>query len=319
MTAGIWMLIFSLFIPVVCSAVTSPDSSDIDTARILTKKGVELERSGKYDQSVSSYTSAIRSYPSYSSAWSGLGSVLTRLGRYQESLSSLDQAVALDPRNAVVWYDRGVVLQQLQRYEQAKSDIDESLKISPNNSHSLARLGEVQLSLGDVEGALKSFQRSVDVNPSDGSAFAGLGEALFRLSDFDKAENATITSLNLYPENVRAWMVMADISHAKGKEDWAAYYKQTAEDIAVSGLTMPEYAKALSVHRIFAYDRALPLYDSAVLKYPDKSVIWAGRGEVLKNLGRYEESLKSYDRAVELSPQNENLMIHRDFVKGLIR
>ncbi|MFH0966730.1 MAG: tetratricopeptide repeat protein [Methanobacteriota archaeon] len=319
MFAGIWLLIFSLFIPAVCCIMVSPDSSDIDTARILAKKAVEYEESGMHDLAISSYSSALRSYPRYADAWSGMGSVLSRLGRYKEALIALDQAIALDPRDSVAWYSRGVVLQHLQRYEQARQDIDESLRISPNNSFALARLGEVQLSLGDFEGALRSFHASASVDPSDGSAFAGLGEAFYHLNDYSNAKNATIMALDLYPDNLRAWQVMADIADAEGKTDWAAYYRRTAVDIVVYGLTMPEYAKALALERAFLYTRSLFAYDNAIQKYPNVAIIRVSKGEVLKKLGRYDKALQSYNQAVELDPQNADIRLQRDQMKEMIQ
>jgi len=319
MFAGIWLLILSLFIPVVCGSSASPDSSDIDTARIWTKKAAEYEMSGMYDQSISAYTSAVRSYPRYTDAWSGMGSVLSRIGRYREALAALDQAVALDKRDAVALYNRGVVLQRLERYEQGGQDLAESLRLSPNNSHALARLGEVQLSLKDSNGALKSFQASASLDPSDGSAYAGLAEALYRSGAYAEAKNATLEALNLYPDNLRAWQVMADIAQAEEKGDWAAYYRRTAEDIAEYGLTMPDYAKALALQRAFQYERSLSAYDRAIRKYPGQAIIRVGRGEVLKSLGRYEEALLSYNQAIGIDPQNTDIRVQSNLVRRKIR
>ena len=320
MFTGILLLMVSHLLPAVSSSTASSDLlSDIDSARILTKKAVGYEGSGMDELALSEYMSAVHVYPRYAEAWSGMGLVLSHLGRYREALTALDQAVVLDPHDSMAWYYRGVVLQRLQRFDEAKMNLDESLRISPNNSHTLGILGEVQLSLGDDEGSLKSFTSAVSVDPSDGSAFAGLGEALYRINNLQEAKNSTMMAFDLYPDNLRAWRVMAEISQAEGKDDWSSYYRQTADDIARYGFTMPVYAKAMALQRLFEYERALPAYDSAIRQYPKESVIWEGRGEVLKSLGRFEESLRSYDQAVLLNPQNEALRMQRDMIQGLNR
>lgn len=304
-------------LPVVWGDTTPPDFTALDAARIWTKKAVEYENTGMYNQAVDAYYSAVQEYPAYSEGWSGMGSVLIRLGRYREALIALDQAIALDPRDSVAWYHRGVALGDLQRYAEARESLDKSLQISPNNSQALIQLGDVDLNLGEYQKALNSFTTAVSVDPTDGSAYAGLGQAQYLGKNLTEAENSTRTALSLYPDNLQAWKTMADIAREQGKSDWSDYYHRTAEEIGRYGVTMPEYAKALALQRMFAYDRSLPVYDSAIRQYPKEPMIWTGRGEVLKYLGRFDDSLRSYEQAVLLDPQNVQLRMQRDLIAGL--
>ena len=272
-----------------------------------------------YEQALSAYRSAITSHPSYSDAWSGLGSVLIHTGRYKEALEALEMAISLNQQDSGVWYNRGIVLQRLNRLNEAKSSLNEALRLNPNSTQALTSLGEVLIPLNDTFGARESFKRAIDIDPLDGSAYGGLGEVLLLQSDYSLAENVTFRALELYPGNIRAWEVRAEIARARGEEDWAAYYGRTADEIRQYSLNMPQYAKALALHRLFVYDRALDAYDQAIAAYPDEYYIWAGRGDVLKELGRLEDSLQSYDKAVLLNPTDENLRVQQRSVKGMIR
>jgi tetratricopeptide (TPR) repeat protein len=313
------ILFVSLYISPICGA-SSPSGalSGMDLARILVKKAVAYEQSGLYEEAEAACRAAIIAFPLYADSYTVLGLVLSRSGQYRESLLAFDRAIILDSRDSRAWYYRGVAFQRLHRYDEAKRDFDYALMLNPTDTRALVSLGEVLLVLRDYSGAIKSFETAATYDPSDGSAFAGWGESLFRISDLPLAEKKTIKALELYPDNLRAWGVMAEISSALGKDDWAAYYRRTADEISRYMMSMPEYAKALSLQRFFSFKMALSAYDAAIRRYPQESVVWTGRAEVLKELGCPDESLRSYDRAVTLDPENSKIRIQRNLVKGMI-
>jgi tetratricopeptide (TPR) repeat protein len=59
------------------------------------------------------------------------------------------------------------------------------------------------------------------------------------------------------------------------------------------------------------YDEALKSYDRAIEFDPKNVDAWVYRGTPLEFLGRSEEALKSYDRALELDPKNANAWVNR--------
>ena len=50
------------------------------------------------------------------------------------------------------------------------------------------------------------------------------------------------------------------------------------------------------------YEEALKAYDKAIELNPNDAVTWCNKGVVLRVFGRYEEALKAYDKAIELKP-----------------
>ena len=61
-----------------------------------------------------------------------------------------------------------------------------------------------------------------------------------------------------------------------------------------------KYSNKLS--ELGRYEEALEAYDRAIELQPDYALIWWYKGVVLNELGRYEEALESYDRIIELKP-----------------
>ncbi|MGK7940886.1 MAG: tetratricopeptide repeat-containing serine protease family protein [Crocosphaera sp.] len=53
------------------------------------------------------------------------------------------------------------------------------------------------------------------------------------------------------------------------------------------------------------YKEAIKSYDKAIEISPDYIYAWYNRGFALEKLGRYEEAIKSYDKALEIDPNHE--------------
>ena len=62
------------------------------------------------------------------------------------------------------------------------------------------------------------------------------------------------------------------------------------------------YGIGVELSNLGRYNEALKSYDKAVRIKPKYVNAWHGRGVALSNLGRYEEALKSYDKALKLKP-----------------
>ncbi|MHC5927506.1 tetratricopeptide repeat protein [Nostoc sp.] len=56
---------------------------------------------------------------------------------------------------------------------------------------------------------------------------------------------------------------------------------------------------------------AIASYDRAIEIKPDNDSAWYNRGITLDNLGRFEEAIASYDRAIEIKPDNDSAWINR--------
>ncbi|UCG99477.1 MAG: tetratricopeptide repeat protein, partial [Burkholderiales bacterium] len=54
-------------------------------------------------------------------------------------------------------------------------------------------------------------------------------------------------------------------------------------------------------------EEALASYDRALRLTPDDPDVHTNRGNVLKDLGRLEEALASYDRALRLTPDDPDV------------
>ena len=64
------------------------------------------------------------------------------------------------------------------------------------------------------------------------------------------------------------------------------------------------------------YEEAIKSYDRAIEIDPKKTEAWYNRGDSLGKLGRHEEAIKSYDRAIEIEPKDAKAWYNRGYSLG---
>ena len=58
-------------------------------------------------------------------------------------------------------------------------------------------------------------------------------------------------------------------------------------------------------------EEAIKSYDKAIEIKPDNDNAWFNRGIALRQLGRLEEAIKSYDKAIKIKPDCENAFYNK--------
>ena len=102
------------------------------------EKSVELYKTQRYDEAISSLNETIKICPYSADAWYDRGYIEFKLKRYNESLDDFSKAIELDPKDpkdAEYWMFKGIVLLELKRYNDALSAFNISLNINPNLPH----------------------------------------------------------------------------------------------------------------------------------------------------------------------------------------
>jgi tetratricopeptide (TPR) repeat protein len=62
-----------------------------------------------------------------------------------------------------------------------------------------------------------------------------------------------------------------------------------------------------SLHNLGKYEEAIASYERAISIKPDREEVWSWRGNSLHNLGKYEEAIASYERAISIKPDREEV------------
>jgi tetratricopeptide (TPR) repeat protein len=192
------------------------------------------------------------------------------------------------------WMNRAQELMDNESYEEALRAYDSAIELDPEDARVWMGKGDTQSRMGDYNESQKTYENALDLinesletNPLDAEGWFVKGELLDRLYRYDEALESYNRSLEIDPTDKEAWF-------EKGIALFAATYQ-------MQGL-----------ERIRAFEDAIIAYDEAIKIDPDYGNAWMGKGYSLyylavfnKNLSKYDESLKAFDRAIELIPDND--------------
>jgi tetratricopeptide (TPR) repeat protein len=67
----------------------------------------------------------------------------------------------------------------------------------------------------------------------------------------------------------------------------------------------------VALRELGRYEEAVASYDKAIEIKPDNDSAWNNRGNALDELGRYSEAIASYDKAIEIKPDNDSAWHNR--------
>jgi cytochrome c-type biogenesis protein CcmH/NrfG len=106
-----------------------------------------------------------------------LGDLYFDSGRFEEAVKWYSSALAIEPRNVNASTDLGIAYYYMNQPDRALEQFDKSLAVDPAHSKTLLNIGIVRaFGKQDLDGAAKAWQRVLDVAPgSDEAARAKQG------------------------------------------------------------------------------------------------------------------------------------------------
>ncbi len=148
-----------------------------------------------------------------------------------------------------------------------QASLKEALDLNPLHPPTLRFAARIYRQQGDWKTALRLMTPLASLAPGDASVFIEIGDLYFKLREWDQSEQAYRRVMNIDPGRSAVLAKLIGIREEQG-------------NIA----------------------QGLREVQSALQRYPEEANLHARRGSLLEKAGRVAEALKSYGRAVELSP-----------------
>jgi len=230
------------------------------------------------DRAIGLFNAALSKDPSYTLAFSGLGSafadkfVLTKDPQWLDRATyNANRALQLDDRLMDVHMTLGRLYQQTGQFDKAIPEYKRVLEQDPavvEAEFQLAQVYEAKQRYEDAEG---SYKRVIARRPGYWLGYSGLGSLYYREGKFPNAVEQFKTMIDLAPDNSLGYYDLGGAYMGLGRyEDAVAVLK-----------------KGLSIRQ--------------------DSVAWSNLGAAYMYLGKYPEAADATRKATDLSPHNHDL------------
>jgi len=277
---------------------SSEEQRVFDYPYIWHSKGRALEKLGREEEANQAYNKTLEDadtiigwlssgrefYMNLSEAWQWKGQLLEDMGRYEEAIEALDNATEADPNSARDWSQKGFLLaSQLGRYEEAIQSYNHALEIDPENAGALVGKGDVLCSLGSYQEAGQLYDKAI-------LAIQQKNQNSYKLAD--------------------AWYGKGESQRKQGRYEEALQAYDKAIEINTSHVQDAQIGRAAVLEHMGRQKEALAACNQSLADYeriakdnPKRADIWLGLGNALAGLGRYEEAVEAYNKAIDLCPR----------------
>lgn len=184
----------------------------------------------------------------------------------------------------------GYQLYKLERYEEAVTFYKKALGENPENHQVLNNLGLALHELGEYKKAIASYDEANSIK-SDNMAWNNRGLALYRLERYEEAIASYDKALKIKSNSHIAWNNRGNALFSLGK------YQE-----AVKSYDKASKFKFDSNIAQFKQRKRKPLKDKTHKRSDNFYPVWYNRGNALLRLGRYEQAIDSYSKALRYNP-----------------
>ncbi|HVT81797.1 MAG TPA: tetratricopeptide repeat protein [Phycisphaerae bacterium] len=307
---------------------------DNRTAAAL-NQGIELAKSGQYEQAVVCYTRAIAVDSNCILAYYNRGIAYHELRQWDAAAADFDHVLARDPHHAGATNNRGVAHESLQQYDDAWTDFNRAIELNPNEGMYYNNRASIEARRGEFQRANADFLRAAELGysvdpailaqarlglnvklPDNGvNAFRLLGEkkyaeAAAALSDLiatgatDSSREGQAALLILHLARGETYTQIGD--HSRAAADYTYFIDRTAP-----GAKSPHSALAEAYcQRGCAYcllrqeDKAMPDFTAAINFNPDYFEAYYNRGNLFLTAGDSQKAASDLQNAARLKPED---------------
>jgi tetratricopeptide (TPR) repeat protein len=264
--------------------------------------GAALLHSGRFDDAIPRFRTAIEIDEEYALAHNGLGIALREKGEVDAAIAYLRKAIDLEPKFAAAHTNLGTALYVKRQLDEAIACHRKAIAIDHKDAEPHTNLGIALEAKGRLDDAIASHREAIALDPEDARFHSNLSIALRMKGELDEAMECCKNAIDLDPKYALAHYNLGQALKAKGRLDdaIASWRKAIALD--------PKYAPAhtnlgIALLGNGQLDKAIKCFRKAIdldskLAEPQNSL-----GNALKNQGKVEEAIACYQKAIEIDPK----------------
>jgi serine/threonine protein kinase/Flp pilus assembly protein TadD len=261
-----------------------------------------------YRQAVGLFEQAIDKDPNFALAYTGLADSSIRMygetkdGVWaQKATLSARQAERLSNNLPEVLISLGSVYAATGQNTQAITELKRALALAPNSDEAYRSLGDAYALSGQSDEAISAYQNAVAANPYFWANHVALGNAYFKRGDTAKAAAEYQKVTELAPDNSLAYQNIGAVYLREGLWSEAIPYLQKSLSIAPDADAYSNLGTAYFFLK--NYDPATKNYEKAVEMTPNDEVLQGNLGDAYRWSGHSDQAAAAYGKAISLAFQ----------------
>ena len=254
-------------------------------------------------------TAQVGSVPPTPGALCANGFRLRKTGRHLDAVKCCEQALSIDPNHADALHLMGLLSSDKGHYDLAVEWIARAIRQNPTAEY-LRDLGAALQHLKRYEEALKAFDKAIQFQPDSAELWRSLGNVLLQLNRGNEALLSFQRALQLDPRDFEAASKGGVQLHLQGRWEEALACFNICETLR------PNYAPILGLRAIA--HRCLRNYEGYLSDSlrahkldPKNADLCNNIGEALISLGREEEAIAWFDKALAQLPNNPTMLTNK--------
>jgi eukaryotic-like serine/threonine-protein kinase len=219
----------------------------------------------------------------------------------QKATLSAQQAERLSNNLPEVHISLGSVYSTTGKNTEAVTELKRALELAPNSDEAYRNLGDAYRHSGQSDEAIASFQKAVAANPYNWTNHNALGNAYWVLGDSAKALPEYQKVTELAPDNPMGYTNIGSVYLREGKWSEAIPQFQKALALAPDAPTYSDLGTAYFFLK--SYDQATKMYEKAVEMTPNDEELLGNLGDSYRWSGHSDQATNAYGKAISLAFQ----------------
>ena len=287
----------------ICSRkAVQQDNSMIVAHMIL---GDALSSQGKFEESLVSYSTAIKLQPGLQSAWSSIGTIHLQLGEIDAAEDALNKALSLNPDDVHTQIYLLRILIERSQYSDAINQLRTMIKIDPANEELWQDMVIACVRSGKSDAWIEFCREIVSLHPECGEAWLGLGYALEHAEEKEEALESYQRAIDLAPHLHEAWSRKGTVCAAleRNNESLESFREALARG-SIAPVTHCGYGSML--RRIGLFHESEKHCRIATESAPEWPHGLCELGLILVEQGRLDEAVNVYVQAMALDVHSKD-------------
>ena len=246
------------------------------------------------------FTQAIDNYPGNWVAYHYRGGAYD-LDDPDKALADYTESLKHNPNRGKTHYSRGTLLLNLRRFNEAIPDFTKTIEHDPRHHRAFTNRANCYRDIGQLDLAMADYNYVLNRDPYFTKALNNRGVVFLKRKQYDKALKDFDTVISVDPVYVNAYINKAAVYIDSGVRDYEQGIVNYDAVLAIEpDNVQATFFKAYSLQRLQRYDEALDWVNRAIALRPDSGGYYYTRAQILKSMGRRQESIQDAKRAQQM-------------------